>query len=435
MQGERAYVVGSKRIPFTKSMTSYGRYTTQELMTASIVPLVQGFGLQGKSVGDVALGAVMNSSSNWNLAREVVIDSGLLRTTPAYNVQRACGTSLETLWHLSMKIANGQIADGIAAGVDTNSDAPIEVSRGMQRVLIDLSRARSLGERLSVLGRFRPGFLAPRTPAVVEPRTGLSMGQHTEKMVREWQIGREEQDELAAISHQRAVAAYERGFYRDLLVPFGGLERDAVLRADTTKEKLAKLKPAFKLPTDRDVAMCTLTAGNSSALTDGAAVVLVAGEASLNANGWAPLARVVDFHVSAVDFVEGAGLLMAPTVAVARMLERNRLALQDFDIYEIHEAFAGQVLCTLRAWESADYCRKVLGQAKAMGSIDRTKMNPVGSSLAYGHPFAATGARIVGTLAKELFELTAKRPGQKARGLISICTAGGMGVAAILESV
>jgi acetyl-CoA C-acetyltransferase len=367
----------------------------------------------------------MNSSSNWNLDREVVQSCGLSATTPGYNVQRACGTSLETAWQLAYKISAGDMNSGIAGGVDTNSDLPIMLSRSMAQKLIRLNSARSFGEKLKIMSSIRPRDLKPQLPAVVEPRTKKSMGDHTELMVKEWKIPQLAQDELALASHKNGAKAYESGFYKDLVFPFLGETKDGLLRGDTTLEKLQKLKPAFdKSPSG------TLTAGNSSPLTDGSATVLLASEEEARKNSWPLLAKFIDAEVAAVDYVAGEGLLMAPTVAVSRMLQRNNLKLQDFDIYEIHEAFAGQVLCTLKAWESDDYCRRRLGRAAAMGPIDRSRMNIKGGSVALGHPFAATGARIIATLAKSLAE-----QGSGKRGLISICTAGGMGVCAILESV
>ena len=421
--GRPVYVVGGMRVPFVKSMTSYRGTGTNELMAAPIKELAFRFGLRDAALGDVALGALMNSSSNWNLSRETLLDAGLHPYTPGYHVQRACGTSLETTLHIALKIAAEQIEDGIAGGVDTNSDVPIEVSQEMRDILLDVNSARTPVDKIKALAQVRPQFLAPKTPAVVEPKTGLSMGQHCEKMVKEWQIPREAQDELAYRSHLNGTKAYERGFYADLVTAFKGVEKDGTLRPDTTIEKLSKLKPAF----DKSAAG-TLTAGNSSPLTDGSAAVLLASAEQASKRGWQPQARFVDAQASALDFVGGDGLLMAPTVAVGKLLQRNGLTLQDFDFYEIHEAFAGQVLCTLKAWETEAYCRKYLGQG-ALGSIDRERLNVVGSSVALGHPFAATGARIVGTLAKLLKE------NGKGRGLISICTAGGMGVAAILEAV
>ncbi|MCC2679599.1 MAG: acetyl-CoA acetyltransferase [Pseudobdellovibrio sp.] len=425
MNQRQAYIVGGARIPFMKSMTKYQNVTTHDLMLASIDALVSKYSLQGKELGDVALGAVMNAPSNWNLAREVVQSSKLAPTTPAYNVQRACGTSLETAWHLALKISNGDMSCGIAAGVDTNSDIPIMLPRSMAQKLIRLNSARSLGEKLKIAASLRLKDFKPQLPAVVEPRTKMSMGEHTELMVKEWKISQREQDELALASHQSGAKAYESGFYNDLVFSFLGETRDGLLRADTTLEKLSKLKPAFdKSPSG------TLTAGNSSSLTDGSAAVLLSSEEEAKKNNWPLLAKFVDAEVAAVNYVAGEGLLMAPTIAVSRMLQRNNLQLQDFDVYEIHEAFAGQVLCTLKAWESEDYCKHRLGRAAAMGSIDRNKMNIKGGSVAMGHPFSATGARIIATLAKTLSE---QGPGK--RGLISICTAGGMGVCAILESV
>lgn len=425
MNQRPAFIVGGARIPFMKSMTKYQSVTTHDLMLASINALVEKYSLQGKELGDVALGAVMNAPNNWNLAREVVLSSALAPTTPAYNVQRACGTSLETAWHLALKISNGDMNCGIAAGVDTNSDIPIMLPRSMAQKLIRLNSARSVGEKLKIISGIRPKDFKPQLPAVVEPRTKMSMGEHTEIMVKEWKISQREQDELALVSHQNGAKAYDAGFYSDLVFPFQGETRDGLLRSDTTIEKLSKLKPAF----DKSSAG-TLTAGNSSSLTDGSSAVLLASEEEAMKHNWPLLARFVDAEVAAVNYVAGEGLLMAPTIAVSRMLQRNNLNLQDFDVYEIHEAFAGQVLCTLKAWESEEYCKRRLGRSSAMGAIDRSKMNIKGGSVALGHPFSATGARIIATLAKTLNQ---QGPGK--RGLISICTAGGMGVCAILESV
>lgn len=392
------------------------------MLTATLEAVVSKYNLQGKLLGDVALGAVMASSIEWNLAREVVLGCGLDPRTPAFNVQRACGTSLETTNLIALKIAAGQIESGIAGGCDTNSDLPIMLKRSLAWKLIDINQAKSFTQRVTRFLKIRPRDLAPAYPGIVEPRTHLSMGQHTEKMVKEWQISRAAQDDLALASHLKAAKAYAEGFYDDLLVPFRGVSRDTIVRSDSTPDKLAKLKPVF----DRSAAG-TLTAGNSTALTDGASAVMLASEEFARQNNLNIQAYFVDAESAAVDFVHGAGLLMAPTLAVARLLRRNNLTLQDFDYYEIHEAFAGQVLCTLKAWEDPRYCREVLQWDKPLGAIDRSKMNVKGGSVAIGHPFGATGARIVGTLAKLL---ESKGSG---RGLISICTGGGMGVAAILE--
>jgi acetyl-CoA C-acetyltransferase len=418
------YILGSARVPFAKSQTAYAEVSRQALMTASLVGLVEKFGLKNKIIGDVALGAVMNSSANFNLARECVLDTDLHPDTPAYNVQRACGTGLETTWQIALKIHTGAIDLGIAGGVDTNSDIPIEVSPQLQRVLLDLNKAKKLTEKLSVLGRLTLAGLKPKIPNVNEPRTHLSMGDHCELMVKEWKISREEQDQFALASHLNGAKAYESGFYEDLVRSFLSNKRDLTLRGDTTLEKLAKLKPAFDMKSGQG----TLTAGNSSPLTDGSASVLIGSEASAHQLGIKPLARLVDVQVAAVDFAHGAGLLMAPTKAIAQLLVRNQLSPADFDFFELHEAFAGQVLCNLKALETETYCKNVLGLGAAIPAFDRKKINTVGSSLALGHPFAATGARIVGTLAKLL------STGGKKRGLISLCTAGGMGIAAILES-
>lgn len=385
--------------------------------------LVERYGLHRQVLGEVALGAVLKHAADWNLGREATLSSGLSPATPGLTMQRACGTSLDTVIAVANKIALGQIEAGVGGGSDTTSDVPIAVSKAFRRRLLDANRARSGGERLGAFRGFRPRELVPEFPGVGEPRTGKSMGQHCEMMAKEWAIGRQAQDELAAASHHKAAAAYERGFYADLVIPFRGMDRDNILRADTSAEKLATLKPAF----DRQSGQGTLTAGNSTPLTDGASAALLASEDWARERGHEPLAWLVDSQVAAVDFVHGEGLLMAPAWAVAQLLQRNGLTLQDFDFYEIHEAFAAQVLCTLKAWESESFCRDKLGLDGALGSIDRERMNVVGSSLALGHPFAATGARIIATAAKLLKE---KGGG---RALISVCTAGGMGVAAILE--
>lgn len=418
-----AYILGSARIPFMKSQTAYSRATRKELMVGALNALVKQYGLKGRLIGDTALGAVMNGVADFNLARESILDTELHPESPGYNVQRACGTGLETVWHIAMKAHTGALDIGIAGGIDTNSDLPIEVSRKVQLALLDLHKARTFGEKAKALGQVTFHSLKPRIPSVNEPRTLMSMGEHCERMVKEWHISRAEQDELALASHQNGAKAYAAGFYADLVHSFQGLDRDGTLRGDTSLEKLAKLKPVFDL-----TGTGTLTAGNSSPLTDGAAAVLIGTAEGASQLGLKPLAKVIDVQTAAVDFTRGAGLLMAPTKAVSALLERNGLTFADFDYFEIHEAFAGQVLCNMKAWESDAYCRDVLGRKGAIGSIDRKKLNTVGSSVALGHPFAATGARITGTLAKLL-----SSGGQK-RGLISICTAGGMGVAAILES-
>jgi len=425
MKNSTVYIVGGQRTPFVKSFTAFAEDSTQDLMTYALIALADHYHLKNKLVGDVALGALINSSNHWGLAREAVLGSGLSPYTPACFIQRACGTGLEATIFIANKIALNQIDWGISGGVDTNSDLPFLFSDQLRSIVLRLRSAKSIADRIKILTSLRPGDLKPMVPEVKEPRTGLSMGEHCEKMVKEWHITRLEQDELALISHQNAGKAYAEGFYDNLIVPVRGVTRDGILRADTTLEKLARLKNSF------DFSLAgTLTAGNSTPLTDGASAVLLANEARIKQESLTALARFVDAEVAAVDYVAGDGLLMAPTIAVSRLMERNQLTLQDFDYYEIHEAFAGQVLCTLKAWESDEYCKKFLHRDKAWGSIDRSKMNVKGGSLALGHPFAATGGRIVASLAKILSQ---DKPGK--RGLISICTAGGMGVAAILEGV
>ncbi len=420
----RVGVIGGVRIPFCRSNTAYADVGNFGMTVKTLGALVERFGLHGQELGEVAFGAVIKHVSDWNLAREATLSSGLSPATPGFTTARACGTSLDNAIIVGNKIAMGQIEVGIGGGSDTVSDVPIVYSRALQQRVLAMNRAKAPLQKaeMAVKG-FSLSELKPAFPAVSEPRTGKSMGDHCELMAREWGVGREEQDRFALSSHQKLAAAYARGFFSDLVVPFRGVERDNVLRPDTSMEKLAALKPAF----DKTSGHGTLTAGNSSALSDGAAAVLLASEDWAAAQGHKVQAWLTHSRVAAVDFAHGEGLLMAPTIAVPRMLAEAGLKLQDFDFYEIHEAFAAQVLCTLRAWESADYCRDRLGLDAPLGSIDTSRLNVNGSSLATGHPFAATGARLVATLAKMLEE---KGSG---RGLISICTAGGMGVTAILQ--
>lgn len=422
---KEVYVAGGARTPFVKSFGAYAGVTTQELQVAALQGLVEKFKLQGKVIGDVGLGAVISSSNNWNLGRECVLNTSLHPYTPGYTLQRACGTSLETSLQLALKIGAGQIESGIAAGVDTNSDIPVLFPRSFAQKVLGLQNSKTPMQQLQQAMKFGISDIKPQFPGVTEPQTGKSMGDHCEIMVKEWEISREEQDKLAYLSHKNGAQAYEEGFYNDLVIEYKGLRRDAILRGDTTLEKLSTLKPAF----DKKSGKGTLTAGNSTPLTDGASATLLVSEQGAKDLNVPRLARFVDAEVAALDFVKGDGLLMAPTRAVGLMLKRNNLKLQDFDFYEIHEAFAGQVLCTLKAWESEKFCKMHMDLDKALGSIDRSKMNVKGGSVAIGHPFAATGARIVAGLAKML-----NQAGPGKRGLISICTAGGMGVAAILES-
>jgi acetyl-CoA C-acetyltransferase len=420
----RIGIIGGIRIPFCRVNTGYAEVGNLGMSIKVLGALVERCGLHGMELGDVIFGAVMKHPRDWNLAREATLASGLAQTTPGLTITRACGTSLDAAITAANRIAAGQYQAAIAGGSDSTSDVPLTLSNALQKRLLRMNRARTPVEKLkAAVSGFSFSELKPNFPGVAEPRTGKSMGEHCELMAREWGIGREEQDRLALESHQKAAAAYQRGFFDDLLIPFRGVERDNVLRPDTSMEKLAQLKPAF----DKTSGKGTLTAGNSSALSDGAAAVLVASEAWAAERGLEVQAWLTHARVAAVDFVHGEGLLMAPTIAVPRMLDEAGLSLQDFDFYEIHEAFAAQVLCTLKAWESPEYCRNRLGRDRPLGAIDRSKLNVNGSSLALGHPFAATGARILAGAAKLLHE---KGSG---RALISICTAGGMGVTAILE--
>lgn len=419
----RVAIIGGNRIPFARANGPYAKASNQDMLTAALEGLIERFSLHGVRLGEVAAGAVLKHSRDFNLARECVLGSRLSAQTPAYDVQQACGTGLEAALMVANKIALGQIECGVAGGVDTTSDAPIAVSEGLRRILLQANRAKGTGEKLKALLQLRFRHLKPELPRNGEPRTGLSMGQHCELMARTWQIERLAQDELALRSHQNLAASFAEGWHDDLLTPFLGLNRDQNLRPDLTLETLAALKPVF----DRS-SQGSLTAGNSTPLTDGASVVLLGSEAWAQERGLPVMAWLVDGESAAVDFVRGQeGLLMAPAYAVPRLLARNGLSLQDFDYYEIHEAFAAQVLCTLKAWEDPVYCRDRLGLEAPLGRIDRSKLNVKGSSLAAGHPFAATGGRILANMAKLLAHAG------KGCGLISICAAGGQGVTAIIE--
>jgi acetyl-CoA C-acetyltransferase len=427
MQVRRVAVLGGNRIPFARSNGPYAHASNSDMLTAALDGLVARFGLAGERLGEVAAGAVLKHSRDFNLTRECVLGSRLDPHTPAYDVQQACGTGLEAAILVANKIALGQIDAGVAGGVDTTSDAPLGMNEDLRQRMLELNRARSIGARVRAATRLNPvKAFQPDVPRNAEPRTGLSMGDHAAVTAREWGIDRAAQDELALASHQRLAAAYERGFFDDLITPYLGLSTDQNLRADTTLEKLGKLKPVFG--TRDDATGATMTAGNSSALSDGASVVLLASEEWAAQRRLPVLAYLSWSQTAAVDFVHGGeGLLMAPVYAVPRMLARAGVGLADFDFYEIHEAFASQVLATLKAWEDADFCKSRLGLDAPLGTIDRSRLNVNGSSLAVGHPFAATGGRLVATLAKLLAE---KGSGW---GLISICAAGGQGVTAILD--
>lgn len=415
-------IVGGVRIPFCRSNSSYADLSNHQMLVTVLRGLVEKYNLQGEELGEVNAGAVITHSADWNLAREAVLSTDLAPTTPGLTMQQACGTSLQASMVAAAKIATGQIDSAIAAGSDTVSDVPIVFGKKFSKRLVSLGKARSAGAKFKVFKGFSPKELTPKPPSVNEPRTLMSMGQHCELMAQEWEITREAQDQLALESHLKAAAAYDDGFFDELLVPCAGVLRDNNLRADSNMEALAGLRNAYE-KTDKG----TLSAGNSTPLTDGSAGVLLASEEWARERGLPILAYLTHSATASVDFVGGEGLLMGPTVAVSNMLKQAGIGLQDFDTYEIHEAFAAQVLCTLAAWESEEYCQNRLGLPGALGAIDRAKMNTRGSSLAVGHPFAATGARIVGTLAKILDDRGS------GRGLISVCTAGGMGVSAILE--
>ncbi|MFY9179251.1 MAG: acetyl-CoA C-acetyltransferase [Venatoribacter sp.] len=424
----RVAIIGGNRIPFAKSNTAYSYASNQEMLTSALNGLVNRYNLQGELIGEFIAGAVMKHSRDFNLARETLLGTSLDPRTPALDIQQACGTGLQAIIMAANKIALGQIDSAIAGGSDTTSDAPIGVNEGLRKILLDANRAKTTQAKLKLLAKIRPRHLVPNIPKNAEPRTGLSMGDHTEISVKAWGVTREEQDEIAFNSHQNLLAAYDRGFFEDLITPFQGLDKDNLARKPDMA-KLASLKPAF----DRKSGKGTITAGNSSALTDGASVVLLASEEWAKEHNLPVRAYLSFYETAAVDFFgkngnnDPEGLLLAPAYGVARMLQRSGLTLQDFDFYEIHEAFAGVVASTLKLWENEEYCKSHLGLDGALGSIDRSKLNVNGSSIAVGHPFAATGGRIVASLAKMLEE---KGSG---RGLISICAAGGQGVVAILE--
>jgi acetyl-CoA C-acetyltransferase len=419
----RIAVVGSARIPFTRGHTGYREEGNLSMLGAALGGIADKFNLKGEKVDEVMAGAVIAHSRDFNLAREAALDAGFSPRTPGTNIQIACGTSLQAALTLGAKIATGEIDSGIAAGTDNVSDAPVVFGNKFQHRMIDLNRARTGKEKLQAFKGFSFGELVPVAPSTQEPRTGLSMGQHCELMAREWQIGREDQDKLALKSHQNAARAYDEGFHDDLVVPFAGVLRDNNIRSDTSLEKMAAMKPAF----DKSSGHGTLTAANSTPLTDGAAAVLLASEEWARARGLPVLAYLTLGQVAANDFAGGDGLLMAPTIAVSELLRRSNLTFADIDLFEMHEAFAAQVLCTLKAWEDPGYNRRVLDRETPLGAVDPEKINRKGSSIAYGHPFAATGARILGLTAKLL------HTEDKQRALISVCTAGGMGVAALVE--
>ncbi|HKU36003.1 MAG TPA: acetyl-CoA C-acetyltransferase [Paenarthrobacter sp.] len=430
-QVRAAVIVGGNRIPFARTGGAYVKSSNQDMLTAALDGLIARFGLQDERIGEVAAGAVLKHSRDFNLTREAVLGSALSPETPAYDLQQACATGLETVLGLANKIKLGQIDSGIAGGVDSASDAPIAVSEGLREILLDLNRAKTPVQKLRILGKIRPKDLAPDAPNTGEPRTGLSMGEHQALTTAQWKISREAQDELAFNSHHNLAAAYDRGFFDDLITPYRGLSRDSNLRPDTSLEKLAALKPVFGKNLG---SQATMTAGNSTPLTDGASTVLLSSDEWADSHGLPKLATVVDGEAAAVDFVHGKdGLLMAPVFAVPRLLARHGLTFEDIDFFEIHEAFAGTVLSTLAAWEDEDFGRTRLGLEGAVGKVDRAKLNVNGSSLAAGHPFAATGGRIVASLAKMLHE-KGTVGGRPARGLISVCAAGGQGVVAILEA-
>ncbi len=421
----RAAVLGGNRLPFARQFGAYAEASNQDMLTAALEGLVARFGLAGERLGEVAAGAVVKHSRDFNLTREAVLGSSLAATTPGYDVQQACATGLEAAVLVANKIALGQVDSGVAGGADSASDAPLAVNEGLRRALLKAARGRSTGQRVAALAGLRPGHVVPETPANAEPRTGLSMGEHMAQTAQRWGVTRQDQDELAMLSHRHLAAAYDRGFFDDLMTSYLGLSRDENLRPDSTMDQLARLQPVFGRG-----AHATMTAGNSTPLSDGASVVLLGSDAWAAERGLRPLAYLVDAETAAVDYVRGdEGLLMAPVYALPRLLERVGMRLQDFELVEIHEAFAATVLATLAAWEDEGFCADRLGLVRPVGALDRDRLNVNGSSLAAGHPFAATGGRIIASLAAALHER-----GSGARGLVSVCAAGGQGVVAVLEA-
>ena len=423
-KSKKVAILGGIRIPFCRAHTNYKKLSNQDMMTATLKVLVNNFSIHNEQLGEVTLGAVIKHSSDFNLARECVIGSGLSLNTPGVDMQRACGTSLEATIHIANKIALGQIKSGIAGGTDSISDTPIVFSDNYREILLSSFQGKSMVDKIKPWLSFRLKYLKPKLPDVVEPRTGLSMGESCEIMVKTYNVTREAQDALAFESHNKTAKAYDEGFYKDLITPYKNIMEDNNIRRNTSIKKLGSLKPVFDKKNTG-----TMTPGNSTPLTDGAASILLSSEEWAREKNIPIKAYLTHCKVAAVDFINKEGLLMAPVYAVSEMLNEAGLKLQDFDFYEIHEAFAAQTIATLNAWESEDFCKKKLGRNKAMGAIDMSKVNTKGGSIAIGHPFAATGARIVATMAKLL-----EKKGS-GRGLISICTAGGMGISAIMESI
>ncbi|AYN04168.1 acetyl-CoA C-acetyltransferase [Flavobacterium sp. 140616W15] len=414
-------IVGYNRIPFARANTAYAKVGNQDMMVATLNGLIEKHKLQGKLLGEVAGGAVIKHTYDSNLIRECVMKTSLDPATPACDLQQACDTGIESAIYIANKIALGQIESGIAGGVDSISDIPIAVSENLRKIILNARKEKTLGGKIKQFFKLRPKDFTPLVPQNEESQTGLSMGGHTEITAKYYKISREDQDNLALQSHLNMAKAYDEGFFNDMTTPFQGLDKDNNLRRDSTLEKLAKLPPAF------DKINGTLTAGNSTPLTDGASCILLASEQWAKENNLPILAYITFAEVAAIEYVKNQqNLLLAPLFAASRMLDKAGLTLQDFDYYEIHEAFAAQVLATLKIWESPDLSKE-LGLKKSLGAIDRNKLNVKGSSLAAAHPFAATGGRIIGVMAKLLNE---KGSG---RGFISICAAGGQGITMIIE--
>jgi acetyl-CoA acyltransferase len=420
--GRRVAIVAGVRTPFARSGTAFKDVPAVALARHAARELLYRTEIDPGEVDEVVVGQVVPSVLTPNVAREVSLLPQFPRTIPAYTLNRACASSAQAITNAADQIALGHADVVVAGGVESLSDIPVLHSRRMSQLLVEAGRARTMSQRLAVMARIRPRDLVPVTPAIAEPSTGESMGQSAEKMAKENGIAREAQDRLALRSHERAAAATSDGRLTADIVPWFGRDdvvaTDNGIRADTSLEQLAKLRPVF------DRAYGTVTAGNSSPLTDGAAMVLLMAEETARALGYRPLAYLRSYAVSAVD--PGWQLLMGPAYAVPKALERAGIAWQDVGLFEIHEAFAAQVLSNAQAWASPEWGEK-LGLDGPLGEVDWSCANVMGGSIAIGHPFGATGARLVTQLAGEM-----RRRGVEF-GLVSICAQGGMGHALVLE--
>jgi acetyl-CoA C-acetyltransferase len=415
------WVAAGLRTPF---VNVDGPFANRDSLGLS-VPVVQAMARQVNGSIDFAVwGSVVVNLAYANLAREVWLDSKLDPHVPTFTTIMQCSTSMVGVFEAAGMLKERRAALAMVGGVESMSRVQVGLGQNLSVWLRRMFQARSAAERLHILRRLRPSDIRLFVPEVKNRVTGRSMGEHTEDMAKDWRIGRSEQDELALEGHQRAIAAQDRGFFADLIMPLDGIGKDHFPRRDTSLEKLARLKPVF----DRTSGGGTLTAGNSSPLTDGAAAIWVGTEQGLGRlSAQLPRARLVDFEIAAVDIFH-EGLLMAPVTAIPRLLARHGLTFDDIALWEIHEAFSAQVLCHIKGLEDEDFVRAKSGVEHNFGSFPRQRMNPNGGSVALGHPFAATGARILSQAIKELAALP-----QGSRAIVSICSDGGLGTVALLE--